>query len=62
MWKDRQILFDQRKQEDWADVREKARFLIFRSALALMIMAVVLLTAYLSKRWDLPLPLMRSLP
>ena len=45
--------------EDAADLREKIRFLLFRMALALGIAAVILLTGYLAKALEIPLPLLR---
>jgi len=46
-----------RKIEAWADLREKARLLIFRLLTAIGISAIVLSTSFLAKLWDIPLSL-----
>lgn len=48
-----------RKQEAWADLQERIRYLFFRILTAIGIAAVILGTAYLANRWDIPLPLLR---
>lgn len=54
-----QQLADMRRVEDWADLWEKVRFLIFRTATAIMIAAVVLLTAAAAQHFGIPLPAIR---
>jgi hypothetical protein len=45
--------------EDAADLREKFRFFAFRMLLAVGIAAVVLLTGYVAKVLEIPLPMLR---
>lgn len=55
------IMLDARKQEDWASSMDHMKTFLYRTATTLMIAAVVLGTAFLSKQWDIPLPMLRSL-
>jgi hypothetical protein len=56
---DREQLLHSVRVEDDADLREKFRFLAFRMVLAVGIAAVVLLTGYVAKVAEIPLPLLR---
>jgi hypothetical protein len=52
-------LGDIRRQENWATSCDHVKFLLFRSALALAIMFVVLLTGHLAQEWGVVLPGLR---
>lgn len=56
---DRETLLHSMRVEDRADLREKFRFLAFRMLLALGIAAVVLMTGYVAKVAEIPLPMLR---
>lgn len=56
---DRELLLHSARVEDDADLREKFRFLAFRMLLAVGIATVVLLTGYLAKVLEIPLPMLR---
>ena len=57
----RNHLANERKQETWADLFDRASSLAFRMLTALGIAAVVLLTGYLAQTWRIPLPMLRLL-
>lgn len=54
-----QAIENERKQEAWADMKERIRYLVFRVLTAVGIAAVVLGTGYLAQCWGIPLPLLR---
>lgn len=62
IYEERNDLLNAREQTRWATLVDHVTALIFRTVLALTIAAVVLGTAYLAKRWDIPLPMLRGFP
>ena len=55
-------LIEIRDQESWADWKTNFRYLLFRALTALAIAGTVLLTGWLAKCWEIPLPLLRIIP
>lgn len=59
VWEQRATLLDERKQEQWANLRDHLRSLIFRTLTTLMIAGIVLGTGWMAKAYEIPLPLLR---
>lgn len=55
-------LKDTRRQENWATSWDHLKALLFRTATALMIALVVLFTGYVSKIYEIPVPMLRMIP
>lgn len=53
-------LINQRRQEAWADFKERVRYLVFRILTAIGIAAVIMATYYLAARWGIQLPMTRA--
>lgn len=62
LYRNYKTLRDQRSQEDWATSWDHLKVFLFRTATALMIAGVVLLTGYLSQRYGIPVPMVRMTP
>jgi hypothetical protein len=50
-------VIDARKQEDWADSREKFRLFVFRMATGIGLAAILLFTYWFADRLGIPMPL-----
>lgn len=59
VWEQRAKLLDERQQEQWANLRDHIRSLIFRALTTLMIAGIVLGTGWMAKAYEIPLPLLR---
>lgn len=62
LYREYRNLVNRRKQDNWSSSIEHLKTLIYRILTMFVIVSGILLTGYLSKIWDIPIPIFRAIP